>query len=188
MVFSGWNVESILKENREAGFTAIRFLWGDNILITNNVTRLLDSKKIVYRSVETPAEKLGAVETADYLKVPHSMIFKTIVLLREKKGKSILAIVPGNLRVDLKSVASILGEKKVSAATEKEAESLTGLKVGGISALALLNRGFEILLDDSAASLEEFYVSGGMRGLMIQMRVEDFISITAARVAPIALG
>jgi Cys-tRNA(Pro)/Cys-tRNA(Cys) deacylase len=157
-------------------------------VITNNVTRLLDSKKIVYRSVETPAEKLGAVETADYLKVPPSMIYKTIVLLREKKGKSILAVVPGDLRVDLKSVAAILGEKKVITATEKEAESLTALKVGGISALALLNRGFEILLDESSANLEEFYVSGGMRGLMIRMRVDDFRSITAARMAPIALG
>jgi len=157
-------------------------------VITNNVTRLLDSKKIVYRSVETPAEKLGAVETADYLKVSPSMIFKTIVLLREKKGKSILAVVPGDLRVDLKSVAAILGEKKVTTATEKEAESLTALKVGGISALSLLNRGFEILLDESSANLEEFYVSGGMRGLMIRMRVDDFRSITAARMAPIALG
>jgi Cys-tRNA(Pro)/Cys-tRNA(Cys) deacylase len=157
-------------------------------MITNNVTRLLDSKKIIYRSVETPAEKLGAVETADYLKVSPSMIFKTIVLLREKKGKSILAVVPGDLRVDLKSVAAILGEKKVTTATEKEAESLTGLKVGGISALSLLNRGFEILLDESSGNLEEFYVSGGMRGLMIRMRVDDFRSITAARMAPIALG
>ena len=148
----------------------------------------MDSKKIVYRSFETPAEKLGAVETADYLKVSPSMIFKTIVLLREKKGKSILAVVPGDLRVDLKSVAAILGEKKVTTATEKEAESLTGLKVGGISALSLLNRGFEILLDESSANLEEFYVSGGMRGLMIRMRVDDFRSITAARMAPIALG
>jgi len=157
-------------------------------VITNNVTRLLDSKKIVYRSVETPAEKLGAVETANYLKVPPSMIYKTIVLLREKKGKSILVVIPGDLRVDLKSVAAILGEKKVTTATEKEAESLTALKVGGISALSLLNRGFEILLDESSANLEEFYVSGGMRGLMIRMRVEDFQSITAARMAPIAFG
>lgn len=157
-------------------------------MITNNVTRLLDSKNIVYFTVEIPAEKLGAVETADYLKVPPSMIYKTIVLLREKKGKSILAVVPGDLRVDLKSVAAILGEKKVSTATEKEAESLTGLKVGGISALALLNRDFEILLDDSAANLEEFYVSGGMCGLMIQMRVNDFQSITSARMASIAIG
>ncbi len=161
---------------------------GDNIVSTNNVTRLLDSKKIVFNSVETPAEKLGAVETAEYLKVPPNMIYKTIVLLREKKGKPILAVVPGDKRVNLKSVAAIIGEKKVTTATEKEAESLTGLRVGGISALALLNRGFDILLDDSSANLEEFYVSGGMRGLKIRMRVEDFQSITAARMASIALG
>ncbi len=157
-------------------------------LITNNVTRLLDAKKVAYQVFETPAEKLSAVETAEYLHVPPSMVYKTIVLLREKKGKPILAVVPGDLRVDLKLVAEHIGEKKVATATEREAERLTGLKVGGISVLALLNRGFVVLLDDSAANHQEIIISGGLRGLKIRMRVEDYLSITSARMVPIAQG
>jgi Cys-tRNA(Pro)/Cys-tRNA(Cys) deacylase len=154
---------------------------GEIRLITNNVTRLLDAKKVAYQVIETPAEKLSAVETAEYLHVPPSLVFKTIVLLREKKGKPILAVVPGDQRVDLKMVADHIGEKKVATATEQEAEHLTGLKVGGISALALLNRGFVVLLDDSAANFKEIIISGGLRGLKIRMGVEDYIAITSAR-------
>jgi Cys-tRNA(Pro)/Cys-tRNA(Cys) deacylase len=152
-------------------------------MTTNNVTRLLESKRVTFKAVELPSEKLGAVETAGFLKVPPSLVYKTIVLLREKKGKPVLAVVPGNQRVDLKKVAAAVREKKVTTATEKEAEQLTGLKVGGISALALLNRGFEVLLDDSAATLGEFLVSGGMRGLMVWMQVSDYVAISGARIA-----
>ncbi len=154
-------------------------------MTTNNVTRLLESKNVLFNAVELPPEKLGAVDTAEFLKVSPDLVYKTIVLLREKKGKPILAVIAGDQRVDLKKVAAALDEKKVTTATEKGAEQLTGLKVGGISALALLNRGFEVLLDDSALNLGEFYVSGGMRGLLIWMRVSDYVAITSARIAPI---
>ena len=53
----------------------------------NNVTRLLDARKIAYVAFETSAEKLGAMETAEFLNVAPEMVFKTIVLTREK-GRS----------------------------------------------------------------------------------------------------
>jgi Cys-tRNA(Pro)/Cys-tRNA(Cys) deacylase len=100
-------------------------------------------------------------------------------------GKPLLAVVPGDKRVDLKSLASFVNEKKVSIPTEKEAERVTGLQVGGISSLALMNRGFETLLDLSAMKLNDFYISGGMRGLLIWMRVQDYVTISGARFAPL---
>jgi len=157
------------------------------IMPINNVTRLLDSKIVDYRVVELPAEKLGALETAEFLGVAPALVYKTIVVQREKTGKPLLVVVPGNQRVDLKALAARIGEKKVSIPTEKEAEQITGLKVGGISALALLNRGFEILLDTSARDIDRFYVSGGMRGLLIWMKISDYISITGASFAEVAL-
>ena len=50
---------------------------------TNNITRLLDARKIAYTAYETPAEKLGALETARILNVPPEVVFKTIVVTRE---------------------------------------------------------------------------------------------------------
>jgi Cys-tRNA(Pro)/Cys-tRNA(Cys) deacylase len=140
-------------------------------MIKNNVTRLLDAQKISYTAFELPAEKLGALETARLLRVPPEQVFKTIVVTREGKGKPILAIIPGTGEVDLKALARAVGEKKLSLPTEREAEKLTGLQAGGISPLALFNRGFQMVLDSSAESFESIHVSGGQRGLNICLPV-----------------
>ena len=152
-------------------------------MITNNVTRFLDSKKIPYSIFELPVEKLGAEETAEALGVPLELIYKSIVLLREKPGKPILAVVPGTNNVNLKAVAAAVGEKKVRLSTLVEAEKLTGLQVGGISPLALINKGFTILLDSSAVQHEHIHVSGGQRGLNVRLGVNALVEVTRAMVA-----
>ena len=153
--------------------------------ITTNVTRLLDSKKIPYTAYETSVEKLGALETARFLNVEAASVFKTIVVTREKK-KPLLVVVPGNADVDLKALAAALGEKKVSLPTEREAEQLTGLQAGGISPLALINKGFQVVIDSSAQTLGEIHVSGGQRGLNIKLSAEALATLTRARFAPVA--
>jgi Cys-tRNA(Pro)/Cys-tRNA(Cys) deacylase len=87
--------------------------------------------------------------------------------------------------VDLKLLAAALGEKKVYLPTEREAEQLTGLQAGGISPLALLNKGFQIVIDSSAKGHAEIHVSGGQRGLNIRLGVNDLVKLTNARVASI---
>jgi Cys-tRNA(Pro)/Cys-tRNA(Cys) deacylase len=154
--------------------------------VTNNVTRLLDSKKIAYKAFELPPEKVGALETARRLGVPAEIVFKTIVILREKPGKPILAVIPGPNEVDLKALAACLNEKKVRLPTQREAETLTGLQAGGISPLALLNKGFQVLLDQSATAHAEIHISGGQRGLNIRLPVKDLIDLTRACLADIS--
>lgn len=152
----------------------------------NNVTRFLDSQQISYTAFVLPAEKLSAVEAAQFLKVPEEIVFKTIVILREVKGKPILALVPGSKEVDLKALAKVVDEKKVKAASQREAEQLTGLLTGGISPLALINRGFQVVIDQSALEYEWIYISGGQRGLNIRLVSQDLIELTKAQVAAIS--
>jgi len=152
----------------------------------NNVTRFLDSKKVAYAAFETPVEKLGARETAEFLNIPPERVFKTIVVTREKPRKPVLVVIPGTNVVDLKPLASFLGEKKVHLPTEREAEQLTGLQAGGISPLALINKGFQVVLDSSAQNYSEIHVSGGQRGLNIKLPVADLIRLTRARLAPVS--
>jgi Cys-tRNA(Pro)/Cys-tRNA(Cys) deacylase len=153
--------------------------------ITNNVTRFLDAHKVKYGAHELPVEKLGALEAAQYLGVPARQVFKTIVTTRAKK-KPVLAIIPAVCVVDLKLLAAFLGEKKMTLPTEREAEALTGLQVGGISPLALINTGFHVALDAVAQEYEQVYISGGQRGLNVQLSVADLIRLTNARVGKIS--
>jgi Cys-tRNA(Pro)/Cys-tRNA(Cys) deacylase len=153
--------------------------------ITTNVTRLLDARKIPHTIFETPTEKLGALETARFLDVEPDSVFKTIVVTREKPRKPLLVVVPGPREVDLKLLAAALGEKKVTLPTEREAEALTGLQAGGISPLALINKGFQVVIDSSAQALGEIHVSGGQRGLNIKLPVEALAKLVNARFAEV---
>jgi Cys-tRNA(Pro)/Cys-tRNA(Cys) deacylase len=155
-------------------------------MISNNVTRLLDNHKVVYTVFELPVEKLGAEETAEFLGIPLEQIFKTIVVVRPQ-GKPILCVLAGDMRVDLKAVAKLVDEKKVSIPTQVEAEKLTGLQTGGISPLALINKGFVTIIDDAALNFESVHVSGGQRGLNLRIPVDALKTFCNATTAPISL-
>jgi len=154
-------------------------------LIANNVTRFLDSKKIQYTAFELPKEKLGAEETAIFLNIPAGLVFKTIVITRGKQ-KPLLCVIPGDRVVDLKKVAKLAGEKKVSIPTQNDAEALTGLQAGGISPLALLHKGFEVVVDQFALEFKEIHISGGQRGLILRLDPRDLQMLTNAKLAEIS--
>ena len=157
-------------------------------MIRNNVTRLLDARRIKYEAMPLPEEKLGAVEAAAVMGVPAEQVFKTIVVTRSGRGKALLIVIPGDQEVNLKKVAAFINEKKVYLPTEREAERLTGLKAGGISPLALINRGFEILIDQAASSYDYIYISGGQRGLNIRISPGDVLELTGAKLAAVTVG
>ena len=88
--------------------------------------------------------------------------------------------------MDLKALAKAVGEKKLVLPTEREAERLTGLQAGGISPLALINRGFQVVIDETAQLFDEIYISGGQRGLDIRLPVEALVELTNASYADFA--
>lgn len=152
----------------------------------NNVTRLLQSRKVAFVAHELPPEKLGAMEAAELLSVDPSRVFKTIVATRTKPGKPILAVVPGDQELNLKLAAKALGEKKIILASHAQAEELTGLQTGGISPLALINRGFQVLIDQSVLRYKTIFISGGQRGLSIEIRPQDLIKLCRMKPAQLA--
>lgn len=153
--------------------------------VRNNVTRLLDARKIAYTPVEYDAARFhSADEVAALISVDLDRVFKTIVVLNEVQGRRpLLVVVPAGRGINLRRLAAALGEKKLRVAPQREAEALTRLQTGGISALALLGKGFDVLLDTSAQNHAEdgIYVSGGQRGLNICLRPADFVALTGAR-------
>jgi Cys-tRNA(Pro)/Cys-tRNA(Cys) deacylase len=112
-----------------------------------NAMRVLEARGVAYEAHYYPAERHSAEEVAVLIGRPPEQVFKTLVVMPlEAKARPLLAVVPGNRELDLKLLAKAAGQKKLRMATQREAESLTGLLVGGISALALLNKGFKVYL------------------------------------------
>ena len=152
----------------------------------NLVTRLLDSKKIHYEiRTYDPDVFVSAPEVAKGIDMPASQVFKTLVILPDK-GKNILAVLPANTELDLKALARAAGVKKAHMAPLAQAEKMTGLKKGGISSLALINRGFIVFLDTIAKDFDIIAMSAGIRGMQVILSPEDFIKLTNASVAAIA--
>jgi Cys-tRNA(Pro)/Cys-tRNA(Cys) deacylase len=153
---------------------------------TNNVTRMLAAKGVAFEAHELPAEKLGGMEAAAILGVEPRRVFKTIVAVRPDGGKPVLALVPAPAQLDLKALGRALGGKRLQTASLAQAEKLTGLQAGGISPLALLGKGFEVVIDESANTSATIYLSGGQRGLNISMAPADLVAFTNAKVMAIA--
>lgn len=141
--------------------------------------KLLDGKKVAYEVHSYPESERDAEIIADLIGVPAGIVFKTLVVVRDR-GKPMLVMVPADRQLDLKKLAKAIGEKKVKMASHHEAEELTGLEVGGISALALLNRGFTVYLDKSAQAYERIFVSAGQRGVDVELAVYDLVKLTKA--------
>ena len=151
-----------------------------------NSMRLLESRKIPYvaKTYDVSGEFHSGTQAAQLIGAPVESVYKTLVVLREppKSGKPILVMIASEHEVDLKLLAKSVNEKKLRMATQKEAETLTGLQVGGISALALLSKPFEVCLDRPALDFEHIHISGGQRGLDVQIGVKDLIQLTKAKV------
>jgi Cys-tRNA(Pro)/Cys-tRNA(Cys) deacylase len=144
-----------------------------------NSLRLLETQGIAYTAVYFPETVLSATGVAAYLGLPVSQVYKTLVVLPEQ-GKPLLVMVAAECTVQLKRLAQALGQKKLRMATQREAEALTGLKVGGISALALRQHGFAVYLDRAAAGLDDILVSAGQRGVDVRLKVADLLRATGA--------
>jgi len=152
-----------------------------------NSMRMLESRRIPYQAHEFAADIHSADGVADVLGVPPSRVYKTLVVMR-KGGRPLLVIVPGDRTLDLKLLAKAVGEKRLRMATHKEAEAITGLEVGGISALALFHKHFDVYADEAILSLSTVYVSAGRRGINLSLRPADLLQVTDARTAQVTRG
>lgn len=151
--------------------------------VKTQAMRVLDAHKIAYTVYQFPDTIHNAAEVAQLIGKPEEQVFKTLVVLRtsDERTHPLLVIVPASHEIDLRHLAHELDIKAVHMAGHDEAEKLTGLKVGGISALALLNRHFDIYLDSSAQNFTEIVMSAGQRGINLQLKVSDFLALTQAQ-------
>lgn len=146
-----------------------------------NSMRILDQQKVSYIVREFPDTIHSADGVADHFGLPREWVYKTLVVL-PNTGKPMLVMVSGSRELDLRKLAAAVGQKKVQMAPHKEAERLTGLQTGGISALALLHKNFVVYLDQPALTLERILVSAGKRGVNLELAVQDLIRVTKAKV------
>ncbi len=151
-----------------------------------NATRILDQLKIQYelREYEVDPEDLSAQSVAEKIGLPVEQVFKTLVARGDRNGV-ILAVVPGDMQLDLKAIAHVTGDKKVETVSLKEVQPLTGYIRGGVTALAC-KKDYPVFVDETIQLYDRVSISAGQRGTQILLSPDDYIAATKARIAEIA--
>jgi Cys-tRNA(Pro)/Cys-tRNA(Cys) deacylase len=149
-------------------------------------TKALDKAKVAYTThayAHDPKHESYGLEAAERLGLDPAVVFKTLVAAVD--GTLTVAIVPVGRQLDLKALASAQGAKKAQMADVKQAERATGYVAGGISPLGQ-RKALPTVIDDSAAEHPTIHVSGGRRGLEIELDPHALQRLTGATFAPIS--
>lgn len=122
-------------------------------------------------------------EAADVLGLDPARVFKTLMI--DLDGELAVAVVPVSGSLDLKKAAAALGAKKAQMADAAAAQRATGYVLGGISPFGQ-KRAHRTVVDESALDHPTVFVSGGRRGLDLEVAPADLVAQTHAVTAAIA--
>lgn len=150
-----------------------------------NAIRELELNKIKFdiREYEVDENNLDAVSVALKTNEDISRVFKTLILLNEKK-ELIVACIPGLEKIDLKKLAKISNSKKVEMLAMKDLFKTTGYLRGGCSPIGIKRKHLSFI-DRNVLDKNKILVSGGLRGLQIEIEPQLLISYLKMEVADI---
>lgn len=138
----------------------------------------------VYTYDHQASGKGFGLEAAHKLEIAPERIYKTLLVGSSDRELANAVVAVADM-LHLKRLADALGVKRVEMADPKLAQQKTGYVLGGISPLGQKTR-LPLVVDDSVCAHETIWVSGGRRGVSIELRVSDFLTITSAVVANIS--
>ena len=136
------------------------------------------TKHSVLTYTHDPASTSFGLEAIEKLNLPSKLVFKTLLITLDKSDL-VVAIVPVENTLNMNQLASITKSKKAEMASQQIAEKSSGYVLGGISPLGH-KRKLKTFIDESVLEFEKIYVSGGKRGLEIELSALDLISLTKA--------
>ena len=124
------------------------------------------------------------MEASEKLQVAPEQVFKTLVVKLDAK-QLVVAILPVNSMLSMKSIAKTCGARKAEMADKTEVQRSTGYVLGGVSPLGQ-KKALKTVIDASAQQLSSIYISGGRRGLEIELNAVDLQNLTKASFAAIS--
>jgi Cys-tRNA(Pro)/Cys-tRNA(Cys) deacylase len=144
----------------------------------------------VHELAHEPSRRDYGIEAAEALGVEHDRVFKTLLAdAHGRRGASrpvdqVVAIVPVTVQLSLRHLATATGAKRAEMCAPDVAERLTGYLVGGISPFGQ-KRPLPTVIDETCALWDTIFVSGGRRGLDVEVAPQTLIDLLDATVTDI---
>lgn len=129
---------------------------------------------------DTSVESYG-LEASEKLGIQEERVFKTLVVMLQDKSLAV-AVIPVSCMLNMKQMAKALDVKKCAMADKFDVERTTGYILGGVSPLGQ-KKLLKTIIDISAHKFETIFISGGRRGLDIELNANDLAKLTRATFA-----
>ncbi len=150
-----------------------------------NVMRLLDQKKVSYKSYDyTDSGVISGIDVAAVLEQDPLQVFKTLVTVGAS-GKNYVFVIPVCSELNLKEAAKSVGEKSIAMLKAKELLPLTGYIHGGCSPIGM-KKLFPTVFDRSAEGYDTIIFSGGKIGCQVELSLADLQKVIPFTLADIA--
>ena len=122
-----------------------------------------------------------SASAAEHLGCEVAQIAKSIVL---KADNPILVILSGDMRVDLKKLSEVIGQKAKLASPEYVSEEV-GFIIGGVPPMGF-DRPVRILIDKSIERFSEVFSSGGSRDSILKIDVNELKNVVKGEIVDVS--
>ena len=138
---------------------------------------------VIHEYCHDPSSESYGLEAADKLEIAQERVFKT--LLVSLGGKELaVGVIPVSSMLNMKLFAKAVGAKKASMAEASQVERSSGYVLGGVSPIGQRKK-LKTVVDSSALKHATIFVSAGRRGLEIELKPQDLLSLTTGEFAQI---
>ena len=151
-----------------------------------NAIKWLRAQGVAFDVLTYEFHQVGADLAAEAIGRPLETVCKTLIVKTGSRAYAV-AIVPGDRHFDTRKMAAAVGEREVELAPHEEAEKVSGYLVGGISPFAM-RRQLPVVIEESLLALDRMVVSGGRRGVQVEIAPDQLTQLLDAKPADICSG
>jgi threonyl-tRNA synthetase len=155
----------------------------DNQSLYDKLLALLDENKASYRIIDhAPEGRTDAVSQLRGNDLSHAAKCMVIMVKIGKKDKRyVLAVVPGDAKVDMNAIKVLFGGDYANFATPEIAEQLGGSPVGTVLPFAF-NPDLQLIVDPAMLAVDDIYFNAARLDKSLAIRAADYARVAQARV------